>query len=274
MGRRSYCLSESLFADLSTRERLSRTTSSTPPLEDFEPFIFRGSPPAAQNMVTACVWVQDSADLQSLYDWSRNWTGPISLLVTTNARPESEDHRHVLNRIRALAERDPALSLSVHLLHVKRYNEQNHNTYLNLARLFAPTERVLLFPGDPHLCAIPNVHVTLLDRDASLPLLIADSRPAFPFPPMSPIVVRRDHPAWCTERFFFAHSRLIDWQECTWSIWLESFGSFDHLNATVGPVTGHARTPNFVVCRLPEQVFNYQLLKTSPCSDQGTKSSD
>ena len=49
-------------------------------------------------------------------------------------------------------------------------------------------------------------------------------------PSLSPLLIEREHPIWCTERFFTA-SREADWQECVWQFWLYSYGTLPYIEA-------------------------------------------
>ncbi len=46
---------------------------------------------------------------------------------------------------------------------------------------------------------------------------------------LSPMLILRDHPLWCTERFAFvpapSASRTVDWDACLWQVQLETFGA-------------------------------------------------
>lgn len=121
--------------------------------------------------------------------------------------------------------------LSAHVLHLAPGTPANPNAFLNLARAFAQTPMVALFPGN--LSVVPSK--TFQRSIASSSSFSADKpvifslrgRATFPFTPLSPVLMDRDNPVWCTERFFPGLSRSADWTECLWQIWLESFGSVD-----------------------------------------------
>ncbi|KAI0293354.1 hypothetical protein B0F90DRAFT_1402213 [Multifurca ochricompacta] len=48
---------------------------------------------------------------------------------------------------------------------------------------------------------------------------------------LAPVLIPRDHPLWCTERFSFvpapvpATQRAADWDACLWQVQLETFGA-------------------------------------------------
>lgn len=170
------------------------------------------------------------------------FAGPISLLVTTMTEPSSPDHEALLNKLIGLNRRNSELNstLSVHILHLDAKTEENPNAYLNLARMFSQTHRVVLIPGPlsstppktlyrallPQTLASAAISVSSSSKYRPV-VLTARSQTAFPFSPLSPVLLDRDHPVWCTERFFPALSRTADWEECLWQIWLENFGDVE-----------------------------------------------
>jgi hypothetical protein len=52
-------------------------------------------------------------------------------------------------------------------------------------------------------------------------------------PGLSPLIIPRNHPVWCTDRFFIHNTRAADWKECLWQFWVESFGAFGNMRATI-----------------------------------------
>ncbi|KAF8843014.1 hypothetical protein BDN67DRAFT_964899, partial [Paxillus ammoniavirescens] len=96
-----------------------------------------------------------------------------------------------------------------------------------MARFFAQTSQVILFPD-----GIPNPeassHASWLDKlpvEISHPVVLGNgTHKAFSLRPLSPVVLPRDHPVWCTERFYLFGSRTLDWEDCLWQLWLESAG--------------------------------------------------
>ncbi len=145
-------------------------------------------------------------------------------MTTTN----SSAHTSLLNRLEPL-KIFPLLSL--HLL-----PEQNvsPNIILNLARFFALTSHVVLFPGElPSVLAVDvNAAATqYITQNGHIPaILTGKSDLRFPLSPLSPMILSQDYPVWCPERFFFSHSRSLDWEECLWRTWLEDQGRFGKLN--------------------------------------------
>ena len=92
------------------------------------------------------------------------------------------------------------------------------------------TSSIVLFPGS--LAAVPpkTFSRTLLSKEPSRTKPAVYSmrgRNVYPYSPLSPLVLSRENPLWCTERFFPDVSRSADWQECLWQMWLETFGEID-----------------------------------------------
>jgi hypothetical protein len=133
-----------------------------------------------------------------------------------------------------------ASRLALHLLHLDPTTPEAPNVFLNLARLFAPTRRLLLVPGTPKPpppSSIRSLSITHI-RD---PVIVRVAPPAhgtgiatrkgrLATPAgLSPMLILRDHPLWCTERFAFAPApsapRTVDWDACLWQVQLETFGA-------------------------------------------------
>lgn len=119
--------------------------------------------------------------------------------------------------------------MSVHVLHLEADAPDNPNAFLNLARLFAQTSTVALFPGN--LSGVPPKTFTrslLSKRFPSKPVIYSTrGQTAYPFSSLSPLILERDDPLWCTERFFPYASRSTDWLDCLWQAWLENFGDVE-----------------------------------------------
>lgn len=128
-------------------------------------------------------------------------------------------------------------SASIHILQEAPLGYRSANAYLNLARLFATTRHIILFPSTVQFNNSRNLFHNLHDKTRSSnrselvsPSLIyagvqTASKPAEEFQPHRySLYIDRDHPIWCTERFFII-SREAQWQECIWQFWLYSFGS-------------------------------------------------
>lgn len=133
-----------------------------------------------------------------------------------------------------------ASRLALHLLHLDPTTPEAPNVFLNLARLFAPTRTLLLVPGTPKPpppSSIQSLSITHI-RDPVIVRVaapahgtgIATSKGRLATPAvLSPMLILRNHPLWCTERFAFAPApsapRTVDWDACLWQAQLETFGA-------------------------------------------------
>lgn len=237
---------------------LSKITKVYPSPKALDLYILKAS--VDPSTITACLWATDQ-DLHLISAWASRWTGPISLLLTTTAEPSSPPHTALLRRLAALQRHSILLNetLSAHILHLTRPAGNsssrnpapaNPNALLNLARLFAQTSRVALFPANmsttppktlyrsllawsPQASSLEAVQPRLTARRPTI--LTSRGQSGFPFAPLAPVVLGRDDPLWCTERFFVGPSspeggsvaRAADWEECLWQIWLENFGDVE-----------------------------------------------
>ncbi|KAJ4483310.1 hypothetical protein J3R30DRAFT_3283871, partial [Lentinula aciculospora] len=108
------------------------------------------------------------------------------------------------------------------------------NLYLNLARLLAITSYTMLFPGNMSLVpldlSMTNV-VSSARRNVSV--VTSNGQVVYPPAPLSPMLIPRDHPCWCTERFTFSNSRESNWIYCSTQFWLDSYGDVGGINATI-----------------------------------------
>lgn len=129
--------------------------------------------------------------------------------------------------------------LSVHLLRVNTHNPISHNTYLNLARLFASTSTVMLIPSDLSTPPLVSHHSIASQglRSDQFPIMVTRIIPPWStlssLPPSSPMIVPQNFPVWCTERFFVHSTRVSDWRTCLWQLWIDSFGEFSHISPTI-----------------------------------------
>ncbi|TFK73986.1 hypothetical protein BDN72DRAFT_760659 [Pluteus cervinus] len=184
-----------------------------------------GEPPRSvfSSEPTACLTSGDQVDMQLLVPWLKNWPGPISLLVRTTTIPLSIAHRRLVHRIEEFRKSNSRSNFQVHLLHVWAHTEQSNNAYLNLARLFAPTRNIVLFPGNVSVVASTDLYreAASWSNQATTPFLLPDPD----HPEYSPLAIPFDHGLWCTERFFPYNTRQSDWQECIWQFWLENYGN-------------------------------------------------
>ena len=158
-------------------------------------------------------------------------TGPISLVVLSRKPPTS--NRAPLRPALAHLLRHPMLNVSrlaLHTLHLDPKTPDAPNVFLNLARLFAPTRTVLLVPGTPAPPqTLPPLTLTGPVIITAAPQKTADK--GRPETPLAPVLIPRDHPLWCTERFAFVpvytHTspRAADWDACLWQVKLETYGA-------------------------------------------------
>ncbi|EGO25316.1 hypothetical protein SERLADRAFT_348180 [Serpula lacrymans var. lacrymans S7.9] len=218
-----------------------------------DPFVLRGT---ATSGLTACFWFTDE-DLDSALAWVSQWSGPSSLVLTTTASPKSAQHHTLLQHLLSVHAQMNATALSglsLHILHVASLSQGVPNAYLNLARLMSQTSQVVLFPERPS----SDLHHSLLAHSVTgvsdRPIYLGtSSRMTFPFKPLSPVILPRDYPVWCTERFYLFNSRSTHWEECLWQLWLNSFdeASFIALpgwkDTTVNAVNDTSDLPGFVV---------------------------
>jgi hypothetical protein len=152
----------------------------------------------------------------------------MSVVIVTSARSGSTDHLAMLRRLPGLTGRldtHAPSGLSFHVLRVSSSSGGSANAYLNLARLLAPTDRVVLFPDGLPSYLSNNLYSSLVWSTFPLPLVLGNDRSRiYPFALMSPVVLPKDYPTWCTERFSLFRSRSLDWEDCLWQLWLESGG--------------------------------------------------
>ena len=156
-------------------------------------------------------------------------SGSVSLLITTTAAPSSMAHKSLLIKIRNIRSRAVFIGFSIHILHVPSGQPKSPNVYLNLARLFALTEWILLFPSDISAQIHPQLYAQIDSPQlASEHVYLLTSKATYPFHPLSPLLLARDRDFWCTERFW--NSRVFNWDECLWQLSLETFGEIKILD--------------------------------------------
>ncbi|EMD37734.1 hypothetical protein CERSUDRAFT_73567 [Gelatoporia subvermispora B] len=221
---------------------MSKLSSIRPHPKALEPFVLKGIiDPTA---ITACLWASQD-HLESILPWSSRWPGPISLLMTTSVAPSSPEHQALLEKLATLKSQSQRLNatLSLHLLHLDPKAPENANAFLNLARVFAQTPRIVLFPGNLSLAPPKALYRSIITQPPSSTSLepapehsafkhrpvvfTVRGQTSFPFAPLAPLMLGRDDAVWCTERFFPPFSRAADWEECLWQVWLENFGDVD-----------------------------------------------
>ena len=222
----------------------------------FEPFVL--SHDHKQGGVSLVGWLNES-DVDSIRTWTKTWQGglsilnsrsidgypkgPISILVTTAAQPGSPSHRNLLTKIKS---HSVVGGLSIHLLFTQSHSLPTPNLYLNLARLMAATNWTLLFPGDASKPMAYNFHqsVTRLVLESAegteAPVVMTLGSKSYPFPSLSPVLIKRAHSFWCTERLFLNVSRKSDWDECLWQLALEKVGKSVKVNTVAISSAGKA----------------------------------
>ncbi|KAJ6499993.1 hypothetical protein C8R47DRAFT_273244 [Mycena vitilis] len=219
---------------VTVEQRFSRISPYLGGSRVLEPYVLAPSFPI--DGITACLWTSESDDagLGSLVSWASQWAGPISLVMATATHPRSILHRQLLQQLETLRGHLSLAGLSLHLVYDTN-GQHSPSAYLNLARLFASTRTVMLFPGNFSNNLPANLYNNLTSRTphpAKTPLLITGTAPsAFSIPALTPIILPQNYPSWCTERAFRA-SRRSDWDDCVWQIWLEEYG-LGHANITI-----------------------------------------
>ena len=127
--------------------------------------------------------------------------------------------------------------MSIHLLYSPiPLSKQTHNAHINLARLYARTPLVMLFPSGlarlPSHSLYPSLLAAKITHPLIIPRLSGSTRPqqqiassrqkdrdtGLPFTNESALVISRNDPLWCTERFFVPYPK--EWTECLWQFWL------------------------------------------------------
>lgn len=134
----------------------------------------------------------------------------------------------------------------MHLLYLEATSQaEAPNAYLNIARLFASTENVILFPGNltlapPSASSLPpppvNAFTVFTDISTANDQPLTSTKKItldFSFPPsLIPVLIRQNTTTWCIERGSTLYlskdptsRRVLEWHLCLWQLWLDSFGS-------------------------------------------------
>ena len=230
---------------LSLSARLAKLSTLYPPPTHLGLFTHHPAVDAYSHEITVCLWAHEN-DLDWVPAWTTDWlgnnthhsyitmltmTGPISLVVLSRKPPTS--NRAPLRPALAHLLRHPMLNVSrlaLHTLHLDPKTPDAPNVFLNLARLFAPTRTVLLVPGTPAPPqTLPPLTLTGPIIITAAPQKTADK--GRPETPLAPVLIPRDHPLWCTERFAFVPAythtspRAADWDACLWQLKLETYGA-------------------------------------------------
>lgn len=203
-------------------QRLSVAFRELPPQSHLNTFVVQAQP-GHKSDLTACLWIEDARIEEALAS-ATAWPGPVSLLVVTTNAPNSTEYKNLLGY---LTTKHASSNTCVHVLHVPLVAGGSSNAYLNMARFFARTSRVILFPDGIPKSALSDRALWLdkLPVDTRHPVLLSNATQRV-FSPrlLAPVVLPRDHPVWCTERFYMFGSRVLDWEDCLWKLWLESAG--------------------------------------------------
>jgi hypothetical protein len=150
-------------------------------------------------------------------------------------RGDREFKRELRERLKKLSKL-PALrqKLFLHVYTKPATGPVARDSLLNLARIFAPTRRIVLFPFVPSSDAdcrnsiIPprawnetDLTVKLIQPHFLIPHGATNDLSIGNFPNSTVLIMDRDSTVWCPERF------ISKWTECLWSLWLSSFGYFE-----------------------------------------------
>ncbi|KAG2150464.1 hypothetical protein DEU56DRAFT_922877 [Suillus clintonianus] len=215
------------LSNMSVQQRMSIAFPNIPPPGHLETFTL-ATHSSVDSDLTACLWTEEDK-LRDILTTLTTWPGPVSLVVVTSARSDSTDHLTTFKRFpefMGLLDTHASFGLSFHVLQVSSSSGGSANAYLNVARLLAPTDRVVLFPNGLPSHLSNNLYSSIIRSTSPLPLVLGNnSRRTYPFAPMSPVILPKDYPTWCTERFSLFRSRSLDWEDCLWQLWLESAGS-------------------------------------------------
>ncbi|OAX42281.1 hypothetical protein K503DRAFT_375730 [Rhizopogon vinicolor AM-OR11-026] len=213
------------LTNISVRQRMSISFPNIPLSGHLETFTL-STHSSANTDFTACLWIEEEK-LDTLATLTA-WPGPMSVVIVISAQSGSTGHPATLKRLLGLIDlldTHASSGLLLHVLQVSSSSGGSPNAYLNFARLLAPTDRVALFPDGLPSHLSNNLYSSIVRSTSPLPLVLGnDSRRIYPFAPMSPVVLLKDYPAWCTERFSLFRSRSLDWEDCLWQLWFESGG--------------------------------------------------
>lgn len=215
--------SSSPLMNVTSSQRLSVAFRGLPPQAHLETFVVRAHPGYTSSL-TACLWTEDTHMEEALVS-ATAWPGPVSFVVLTTKKPNSIGYKSLVDY---LTTKHTSTNIGLHVLYVSSTTGGSSNTYLNMARFFAQTSQVILFPGGIPKPALSSRAARWLDKlpvDTLHPVLLGNTtNRAFSPRPLAPVLLQRDHPVWCTERLYMFGSRVLDWEDCLWKLWLESAG--------------------------------------------------
>jgi hypothetical protein len=203
--------------------------------------------------------------LVALFTCSLWEKGPISLLVTHTSQPHNVAYKEMYSRLVSLSQVFPNISF-----HTQRTSSslRNFNAYINIARLFASSPQVLLFPPSTLTLwgSLPQSSAVLLNSTKEgheqfiIPMLphgrsntSSLDMSGNGFLPSSALLLDRESASWCTERLFTIANETaqlesisemaLHWQECVWNIWLRSHGKIQLLHGVGWAHTGAQPLP-------------------------------
>lgn len=156
----------------------------------------------------------------------------VVIVIKRSDRESKRELRETLKKLSKLPDLRQKLFLHVYTKPVA--GPIARDALLNLARIFAPTRRIVLFPLIPSSGADCRTITTPVRAWNKTDLDTGRIRPHFLVPheatsdlaignlPNSTVLIMdRDSTAWCPERF------VSKWTECLWYLWLSSFGHFE-----------------------------------------------
>ncbi len=171
----------------------------------------------------------------------------MSLVITTNSAPSASTYQNLLRRLTAIKTLPSLAYFSVHIFRTNTQASLSPNIFLNIGRLFAPTDTVMIVPAEISTVT-PSAELyhsvsEHLSHHLQIPAVLTMAKEiTFPVASLSPLVLPKDYPTWCTDRFFLASSRSSDWDVCLWQIWLEQQGKIGQVNVSMS----HAPDPTVV----------------------------
>ncbi|KAG2146478.1 uncharacterized protein EDB93DRAFT_1251016 [Suillus bovinus] len=231
------------LSNLSVQQRMSIAFPNIPPPGHLEIFTL-ATHSSTDNDLTACLWTEEDG-LHDAITSLATWSGPLSLVVVTSGPTDRLAMLKRFPEILGFFDTHSSFGLSFHVLQVSSSFGGSANAYLNVARLLAPTDRVVLFPDGLPSHLPSNLYSSIIRSTSMQPLVLGNnSRRTYPFLPMSPVVLPKDYPTWCTERFSLFQSRSLDWEDCLWQLWLESAGSVKSTAVDSWPVLETSKSNN------------------------------
>ena len=118
---------------------------------------------------------------------------------------------------------------------------QVHNAFINLARIYAPTNYTVLFPSSVHVLPHPmHLFQNSIHPELPYPAIIIPPTTNIsydvsegPPPPGSSIIISKFSSVWCIERFFTPSHYEFD--ECIWQFWLRYGYASSSIDAEADP---------------------------------------